>query len=59
MKNKKKFIIIPCILVLLTVCCIYFFTKQDKNTSFTILEKQWLESNKSKVIDISILKEKH
>ena len=57
MKSKKKFIIIPCIVVFLTVFCIYFFTKQDKNTSFTILEKQWLESNKSKVIDISILKD--
>ena len=35
----------------------YIFTKQDKNTSFTILEKQWLENNKSKVLDISILKD--
>ena len=57
MKNKKKFIIIPCVVVFLILCSVYLFTRQDKNTSFTILEKQWLESNKSKVIDISILKD--
>ena len=48
MKNKKSFLILG---------LVYIFTKQDKNTSFTLLEKQWLENNKSKVIDISILKD--
>ena len=56
MKNKRN-IIIVCVLVFLVVGCIYFFTRQDKNTSFTILEKQWLENNRSKVIDISIIKD--
>jgi diguanylate cyclase (GGDEF)-like protein len=57
MKNKKNIVIVLCAIVCLVLGGIYFFTKQDKNTSFTILEKQWLESNKSKVIDISILKD--
>ena len=55
MKNKK--IIILCSVLLLVLFGFYLFTKQDKKTSFTILEKQWLENNKSKVIDISILKD--
>lgn len=57
MKNKKNIIIICCAIIALVFFGIYLFTKQDKNTSFTILEKQWLENNKSKVIDISILKD--
>ncbi|MGM9850455.1 MAG: diguanylate cyclase domain-containing protein [Bacilli bacterium] len=57
MKNKKSFIIIISIVVVLILGLVYLFTKQDKNTSFTLLEKQWLENNKSKVIDISILKD--
>lgn len=57
MKNKKNLIIIISAVVLLIFGGIYFFTKQDKETSFTILEKQWLENNKTKIIDISILKD--
>ncbi len=57
MKSKKSVIIIIGIVAFIVLSCVYFFTKQDKETSFTILEKQWLESNKSKVIDISILKD--
>ena len=57
MKSKKSFIIVISIVVLLVLGLVYIFTKQDKETSFTFLEKQWLENNKSKVIDISILKD--
>ena len=57
MKNKKGIIIIVSIVFALILGLVYLFTKQDKNTSFTLLEKQWLENNKSKVIDISILKD--
>lgn len=57
MKNKKSIIIIISIVFALVLGIVYLFTKQDKNTSFTLLEKQWLENNKSKVIDISILKD--
>ena len=56
MKNKKIFIIIG-VLIFLVISGVYVFTKQDKNTSFTILEKQWLENNKTKIMDISILKD--
>ena len=57
MKNKKSIIIILFIVIGLIIGSIFVFTKQDKNTSFTILEKQWLENNKTKVVDISILKD--
>ena len=57
MKNKKNIIIIISVVFALVLGIVYLFTKQDKNTSFTLLEKQWLENNKSKVIDISILKD--
>lgn len=58
MKNKKKFIIILISIIVFVLGLVYFiFTKQDKNTSFTLLEKQWLENNKTKVLDISILKD--
>ena len=57
MKNKKNLIFIIVGIVLTGLLIFYIFTKQDKNTSFTILEKQWLENNKSKVLDISILKD--
>lgn len=57
MKNKKSIIIIISVVFALVLGIVYLFTKQDKNTSFTLLEKQWLENNKSKVIDISILKD--
>ena len=55
MKNKKIVYVI-CAVVLVVICGVYVFTKQDKETSFTLLEKQWLENNRSKVIDFSILK---
>lgn len=57
MKNKKSIFIVLGVIILLGLSITYLFTKQDKNTSFTLLEKQWLESNKSKVIDMSILKD--
>ena len=55
-KNKGVFIGIG-IFICLVGFIFFVFTKQDKDTSFTILEKQWLDNNKSKVIDISILKD--
>lgn len=57
MKNKKKLVIGVLVFLVLAGSIYYIFTKQDKNTSFTILEKQWLENNKTKVKDISILKD--
>ena len=57
MKNKKGIFIVIGVIIAVVVSGIFLFTKQDKETSFTIFEKQWLENNKSKVIDISILKD--
>ena len=57
MKKNKLIIIVCSVLVCLALLVFFIFTKKDKDTSFTILEKQWLENNKSKVIDISILKD--
>ena len=56
--NKKKIAIISSILILLVVVSgvVYFIlNRQDKNTTLTILEKQWIEKNKNTVIDLSIL----
>lgn len=56
--NKKKIII--SIVILLVLLCIgggvyYFFTRQDKNSTLTVLENQWIEDNKNNVIDLSII----
>lgn len=57
MKNKKIFIIIAIIILLL--CgggfTYYFLTKEDKVTTLNLFEKQWIESNKNNVIDLSIV----
>lgn len=56
MKNKKIWISLVSILLLALVGfgIYHYYTGQDKNTTLTILEKQWIESNKNKVIDLSI-----
>ena len=57
MKNKKVIIIsILVILVLIFGFLIYnFLTKEDKITTLNLFEKQWIESNKNNVIDMSII----
>lgn len=35
----------------------FIFTKEDKNTTLNLLEKQWIESNKNKVVDIGVINE--
>lgn len=58
MKNKRNLIIIIAIsIIVLGIGIYYLFTHQDKNTSFNILEKQWVENNKNRVLDISILQD--
>ena len=61
-KNKKinlKKVLLILIPVLLTVIVIfiglYIKNKNDKNGVFSIIEKRWIENNKSTVIDVSIL----
>jgi diguanylate cyclase (GGDEF)-like protein len=59
MKNKKVVItsIIVVILLVVSLGVYYVFTKEDKNTTLNLLEKQWIESNKNKVIDMGIINE--
>ncbi|MEG2322386.1 MAG: GGDEF domain-containing protein [Bacilli bacterium] len=57
MKNKKTiFIIIAIILLAISgVLTYYFLTKEDKISTLNLFEKQWIESNKNNVIDMSIM----
>ena len=59
MKNKRILtIIIVSLVVLLVGASVYFiFFKQDKDTTLTMIEKQWIENNKNKVIDLAIINE--
>lgn len=58
MKNNKNVIIgIVSLVILLLVTLIgyYILNRQDKTTTLTLLEKQWIESNKNKVFDYGVL----
>ena len=57
MKGKKLFISIIVIFSILILLSIIYFVgfKKDKNTTLTLIERQWIESNKSKLIDMSII----
>lgn len=57
MKNKKIGIIIISVIVLIIISLTVYFIgfKKDKQTTLTLLEKQWIENNKSKLIDLSII----
>ena len=56
--NKKKGILISLVVVLILLIVglgYYFITKEDKITTLNLIEKQWIESNKNNVIDMSIV----
>ena len=57
--NKKKFIIgsiaSVALVALIVFVCYSFFIKQDKNTTLTLADKQWIESNKNTVIDLGVI----
>ena len=57
MKNKKLFIIVGIILLvsLIGFLVFRFLTKEDKITTLNLFEKQWIESNKNNLIDMSII----
>lgn len=57
--SKKKFVAIffSVVVVLFVGVLYYILTKEDKKTTLTLLEKQWIENSKNKIIDISILNE--
>jgi diguanylate cyclase (GGDEF)-like protein len=54
--NKKiTWIIVTIIAILLIGFGIIYFMKEDTDTSLTSSEKKWIEANKNKVIDLSII----
>ena len=56
--NKKRIIAIVIALVVVAILgggTYYVLTKQDKNTTLTILEKQWIEQNKNDIIDLGMV----
>ena len=56
-KNKKtnKIVILSIIGVLLVVCLVVFILNYTKDSSsFSLLEKNWINSHKSNVIDVSV-----
>ena len=54
--NKKliKIIIVAFILIAVGVGTYYYFTKEDNNTTLTKIEKDWIENNKLKLIDLAV-----
>ncbi len=54
--NKKLFRILMLALILIAggVFTYYYFTKKEDSTSLTKAEKEWIESNKLKLIDIDV-----
>ena len=56
--NRKRvaLILIPfLLLVLIIMVAVSVNKKNDKNGVFSLLEKRWIEKNKSTVVDIFIL----
>ena len=56
--NKKRvaIIVIPLILfAIIIVTAIAINNKNDKNGVFSLLEKRWIEKNKSNIVDVSVL----
>lgn len=56
MKKKKIFLITVVFLILLLIGggLFYYFVVQDKDSTLTIAEKQWIEENKNNIIDLSM-----
>ncbi|MBR3210026.1 MAG: diguanylate cyclase [Bacilli bacterium] len=55
MKKKGVIALILVVLVLFSAWIIFFFVKEDKETSLTAAQRRWIENNKNKVIDLSVL----
>lgn len=57
MKKKKLLlgIIISIAVILVTITTYFVLTKEDQTTTLNIIEKQWIESNKNKRFDFSIV----
>lgn len=57
MKNKKIIVSIVALVLILGLAFYFLFIKQDKNSALTLTEKQWIEKQKNKVIDLGITRE--
>lgn len=56
MKKKNILIVTIIVIVLAIIGVLYFiFTNEDKNSTLTLVEKQWIESNKNSVIDFGFV----
>lgn len=57
MKKKRNIIIVSVVILIIAIIgVLYFiFTNQDKESTLTLVEKQWIESNKNNVIDFGIV----
>ena len=55
MNKKIGIIAIVVVLILGSIGIVRFFTKEDKNTALTVVEKKWIEDNKNDVIDFAAL----
>lgn len=55
MKKKNKSFIFLIILIIIILCFIFGFVLLRRDNIYTISEKKWIEDNKNKVIDISVL----
>ena len=57
MKKKKWIVAIVLTIVFLFVLYgVYFiFFREEKNSTLTLIEKQWIENNKNKVIDFGVM----
>ena len=57
MKNKKAIIITVIITILLISSGILYFvfTTEDEETTLSLVDKKWIESNKNKVFDIAVV----
>lgn len=54
--KKKIFFLIPIIIVFSVFVGVYsYYNKQDAKNALTVTEKKWVEENKSKVIDFSVI----
>lgn len=55
--KKKQLLIISIIIVLLAIIgVLYFiFTNEDSDSTLTLVEKQWIESNKNTIIDFGFV----
>lgn len=57
MKKRKRILILLITLIVLAIIGIlyYVFTKEDKDSTLNLFEKQWIENNKNQLIDFGLI----